>query len=143
MNISYGIVFDLIMIILTTYIGFDVAFTSVFIIVCNMLGTVLSAVFNKYSSNYSIGVSSLIKFGIRAIGYIVAFLVNTRLWFIIAIVIGYITSRILEDKVTGKFLQIVDENNQLFYGNVRYFIISLGEGIGAFIAGILLSISLR
>ena len=143
MNISYGIVFDLIMIILTTYIGFNIAFTSVFIIVCNMLGTVASAILNKYSKNYSIGLSSVIKFGFRAISYIVAFALNTKMSFIIAIVIGYITCRILEDKVTGKFLQIVDENNQLFYGNVRYFIISLGEGIGAFIAGVLLTSSLR
>jgi hypothetical protein len=73
------------------------------------------------------------------IGYIVAFILNTRITFIIAIVIAFITSRILEDKVTGSFLQIIDENNQFLYGNIRYFIVSLGEGIGAFLAGLFLT----
>ena len=139
MNISYGIVFDLMMIILTNFIGFEVAFTSVFIIVCNMLGTVATTIFNRFSDKLSIGKSSVIKFGIRAVGYIVAFMLNTRITFIIAIVIAFITSRILEDKVTGAFLQIIDEDNQFLYGNIRYFIVSLGEGIGAFIAGVLLT----
>ena len=142
-NISYGIIFDLMMIILTTYIGFDVAFTSIFIIVCNMLGTICTSILNKFASSYSIAKSAIIKFGIRAIGYLVAFLLNMRISFIIAIIIAHITSRILEEKVTGKFLQIIDENNQFLYSNIRYFTISLGEGIGAAIAGILLSISFK
>jgi tetrahydromethanopterin S-methyltransferase subunit C len=104
-----------------------------------MLGTVATTIFNRFSDKLSIGKSSIIKFGIRALGYIVAFILNTRITFIIAIVIAFITSRILEDKVTVSFLQIIDENNQFLYGNIRYFIVSLGEGIGAFLAGLLLT----
>ena len=142
-NISYGIVFDLMMLILTNYIGFEVAFTSVFIIVCNMLGTIASSIFSKIGKDYSIRKSALIKFGVRSLGYLIAFLLNTRGVFIAAIIIAFVTSRILEDKVTGAFLQIVDENNQFLYGNIRYFVACLGEGIGAFLAGILLVKSFR
>ena len=137
-NISYALIFDLIMLILVNYIGFDVAITSVFIIVCNMLGTVASSVLSAVGKNYSIKTSALLKFGTRAIFYLIAFLINNNIVFIIAIVVGFITSRILEDKVTGTFLQIIDENNQLLYGNIRYFVACLGEGIGAFFSGLII-----
>lgn len=137
-NISYGIVFDLMMLILTNYVSFEVSLASVFIIVCNVLGSIFAAIFNKYGKNLSIGISSIIKFGSRTLGYLIAFTMNNTISFIIAIVIAYISSRILEDKVTGKFLQIVDEKNQFLYGNIRYFVTCIGEGIGIFLAGILL-----
>ena len=130
------------MLILTSYIGFDVAFTSVFIIVCNVLGTISAAILSKYGKNLSVGMSAFIKYGLRGLMYLIAFIINKNIVFIIAIVFGFIACRILEDKVTGTFLKTVDENNQFLYGNMRYFIASLGEGIGAFIAGILISKSL-
>ena len=73
----------------------------------------------------------------------IAFILNDKIGFIIAIVIGYITSRILENKVTGTFLQIIDKKDQFLYGNIRYFITCLGEGIGVFISGVLLNLSFK
>ena len=142
-NISYGIIFDLMMLILTNYINFEVSLASVFIIVCNVLGSIFASIFSRYGKNLSISVSSIIKFGTRALAYFIAFTMNNITTFIIAIVIAYISSRILEDKVTGKFLQIIDEENQFLYGNIRYFVVCIGEGIGTFIAGILIGYSFR
>lgn len=142
-NISYAIVFDLIMIILTGYIKFEVSFASVFIIICNVAANVVNMLINKFGKKLSIKSSSIIKFGIRTLGYIVAFVLNDITGFIIAIVIGFLTSRILEDKVTGSFLQLIDEEKQFLHSNIRYFISCVGEGIGAFIAGLLLSISFK
>ncbi|MBR4178977.1 MAG: MFS transporter [Bacilli bacterium] len=142
-NISYGIVFDLMMLILTNYINFEVSLASVFIIVCNVLGSIFASIFSKYGKNLSISVSSIIKFGTRSLGYFVAFTMNNITSFIIAIVVAYISSRILEDKVTGKFLQIIDEENQFLYGNIRYFVACIGEGIGTFLAGVLIGYSFR
>ncbi len=142
-NISYGIIFDLIMLILTDYINFNVAFTSVFIIVCNVLGSVVATILSKIGTNLSITMSSIIKFGSRSIGYVLAFVFGSIPMFIVAIVMAFITSRILEDKVTGSFLQIIDEEDQFLYGNIRYFIACLGEGIGAFLAGILVVKSVK
>ena len=142
-NISYGIVFDLMMLILTNYINFEVSLASVFIIVCNVLGSIAASLFSKYGKNLSIGLSSVIKFGTRSVGYLIAFTMNNITSFIIAIVVAYVSSRILEDKVTGKFLQIIDKDNQFLYGNIRYFVACLGEGIGAFLAGILIGYSFK
>ena len=131
------------MIILTEFISFKVAFASVFIIACNVLGNVVNVLFNKYGKNLSIKSSSIIKFGLRALGYLVAFILNDKVGFIIAIVVGLITSRILEDKVTGSFLQLIDEENQFLHSNIRYFVSCIGEGVGTFLAGVLLMISFK
>lgn len=141
--ISYGIVFDLMMLILTNYLGFDVTFTSIFIIVSNLFGTIFSFLFSKTSSSYSVALSAVIKYGSRAIFYILAFLMNKNILFIFAIIYAIIMSRVMEDKVTGTFVEMIDEKNQFLYGNLRYFAMSLGEGIGAFLAGVLISNSLR
>ena len=142
-NISSAIVYDLIMIILTSYIGFDVAVTSVFIISCNVLGSVFNAIVGKFDHKLSKICIAFMKYGFRGLLYIVAFLINKSPIFIAAIVVGYVTGRILENKVTGSFLQIIDKDSQFLYGNIRYFIACLGEGIGAFLAGVLLGISFK
>lgn len=144
-DISYGIVFDLMMLILTgkEYINFEVSYASIFIIVCNFLGSVFCSMFNKLSNKISFNMAMFIKFGTRLISFIVAYITNDINAFVISIVISYITSRLLEDKSTGTFLKRVKNEDQFLYGNIRYFIACLGEGIGAFIAGVLIVMSFR
>ena len=142
-NISYGIIFDLMMLILTDFVEFDVSIASIFIIVCNFLGSTFCSIFNKYGKKLSVKASLYIKFGIRALGYLVAFFTNNLDVFIISIVIGFITCRILEDKVSGTFLKRVNNSDQFLYGNVRYFITCIGEGIGTYLAGVFLGMSFR
>lgn len=142
-NISYGIIFDLIMLILTGYINLQISFASIFIIVCNIIGSLACLFFNKKGKNYSVKKSAWIKFGTRGITYLLAFITNNMIVFIISIAIAYITSRILEDKVLGTFLNKIDNNDKFLFENIRYFIACIGEGIGTFIAGILLLMSFR
>ncbi len=139
--IAYGIVFDLMMLILTSYIGFSASFASIFIIVSNMFGTIFSYIFSKISRSYSVKLSAFIKYGTRAIFYIIAFIINKPLVYIATIIYAFITSRILEDKVTGSFITMIEEENQFLYGNIRYLALTLGEGIGAYLAGVFLSCS--
>lgn len=142
-NISYGIIYDLMFILLTDYIHFDVSFASIFVIVCNILGIIACSLLDKFTNKISVRKGTIIKFGTRGIIYLTAFLLNNNIVFIISIITYYITSRIMEDKVTGRFLKIVNNEDQFLFGNIRYFITCLGEGIGAFIAGILLTKSFR
>ena len=58
-------------------------------------------------------------------------------------IIAHISARILDDKVTGTYLARIDTNSQFLFGNIRYFILSLGEGIGVYLAGYMLEISFR
>ena len=63
--------------------------------------------------------------------------------YIFLITFGYISCRILDDKVTGTYLKRVNDNAQFLFGNIRYFTLSLGEGIGTYLAGYLLEISFK
>ena len=141
--ISYGIVFDLMMIILTEYIGFEVSFSSVLIIACNFIGTVLAILFNKHGTKLSISISTVIKYGSRTLAYLIAFLMNNRLSFIIAIIVAYVSSRILDNKTSGVFIERVEKEYQFLFSNIRYFAVCVGEGIGAFLAGVLLGHSIK
>ena len=139
-DISYGIIFDLMMLILTgeSYINFEVSIASIFIIVCNFLGSVFCSMFNKFSKKISFNLGILIKFGTRLLTFIIAYITEDINAFIISIVVSYITSRLLEDKSTGTFLQRVKNEDQFLFGNIRYFVACIGEGIGAFLAGVLI-----
>lgn len=143
MNIPYGMIFGLVMIILTNYIGFSVGIASIFIIVCNLIGSVACSLFNHYGTNLSVKTSTFIKYGSRVIAYLIAFLMPNVLTFILAMIIAHVSARILDDKVTGTYLARIDTNSQFLFGNIRYFILSLGEGIGVYLAGFMLEISFR
>ena len=143
MNIAYGIVFGIMMLVLTNYINFSVSVASIFIIVCNLLGSIACSMFIKHGKNITTDVSIFIKYGSRVVVYFVAFLTNNIVFFIIAIVVAYITSRILEDKINGVYIRRIDTDSQFLFGNIRYFVLSLGEGIGTYLAGYLIQISFR
>lgn len=141
-NISYAMVFGLIMLILTDYLNFEVSIASIFIILSNAIAVVVCSLFAKYGKKLSVNASNIIKFITRMITYFIAALTNNITIYILTIAFGYITSRILDDKVTGTYLKRINDNAQFLFGNMRYFITSLGKGIGTFLSGILLSHSL-
>lgn len=141
LNIPYGIIFGLMMLILTDCIGFDVSFASIFIIGCNLVGSLACSLFIKYAKKLSVRNSILIKYGSRVITYLIAFTLNNFWSYIIAIVTAYVSSRILGDKIDGTYVRKVSDDSQFLFGNLRYFLLSLGEGVGTFLAGYLLQIS--
>lgn len=143
MNISYGIIFGLMMLLLTNYINFSVSVASIFIIVCNLVGSIACSLFIKYGKSLSTYTSIFIKYGSRVIIYLLAFLFNNNIVFIIAIIIAHVTGRILEDKINGVYVRRIDTDSQFLFGNIRYFVLSLGEGIGTYLAGYLIQISFR
>ena len=53
------------------------------------------------------------------------------------------TLRILDDKINGVYVRKIDTNSQFLFGNIRYFVLSLGEGIGTYLSGYLIQISFR
>ena len=141
-NMSYGIVFGIIMLILTDYLNLEISSASIFIIVSNVLAVIVCSLFSKYGKNLSVNASNIIKFGTRTITYFIAAFSNNMTIYIFSIAFGYISCRILDDKVTGTYLKRVNDNAQFLFGNMRYFVTSLGRGIGTFLAGVLLSYSL-
>ena len=142
-NVSYGMLFGLMMLILTNYIEFDISFASIFIIVSNLLGSLFTSLLCKVSDKISVKLSVFLKYGLRALIMILAVISNNLYVYIISIVVMYITSRILDDKVNGTYLNRIDTENMFLFGNLRYFLVSLGDGFGVFVAGIMLNNSLK
>ncbi len=142
-KISYGIVFDLMIIILINNLYFDDLSSSIYIIINNMIGNFLCLFLNKINNKITINNGILIKFGTRVIFYLFAFIFNKKLVFILSISISYITSKILDNKVTGVFIRENKNKDKFTFENIRYFIESFAEGIGILLASILLGISLR
>jgi len=142
-EISYGIVFGMMMLLLTDYLKFNVSIASIFVIVCNLLGSIVSSILAKYGNKLSIKMSTMIKYGSRSIMYFVAFLSNSIIVYILTIVLAYITTRILDDKVNGVYIRNIKTDSQFLFGNIRYFVLCIGEGVGIYIAGILLSYSIK
>lgn len=142
-NISYGVVFDLVILMLTNYIGLNISITSLLIIVSNMIGSVMCFYLSKRSEKISVELSSLIKFGTRALMYYIAYISNKKIIYILAIIMAYITSRLLEDNTLNVFINKIDNNSKLLFENIRYCVCSIGEGIGTYLAGLLILKSLK
>lgn len=142
MQVAYSLVFGMFMIELTEYLNMDVNYASIFVILCSILGTIVSNFLSRVSDNFSLLTSYLIKYGTRIVFYIIAFIVNKQVVYIIVLLLAYITSKILDDKVNGTFIRSIEDDSRFLFGNIRYFVICIGEGIGIFLAGVLLDISL-
>lgn len=140
-NIPYGMVFGMIMLILTTYIKIDVSVASIFIIVCNTLGSVIATYFATKHDKMSIKTAINIKYTLRMIAYGLAFLTNNIYVIMFSILYAFILARSFDDKLSGTFINNVDTTSQFLFGNIRYFVTNLGEGVGIFLSGHLLQIS--
>lgn len=141
-EVGYSIVFGMMMLLLTNFLGFNVSVASIFIIVCNLLGSITCSLLNKVSGKWSSKLCTFIKYSSRSFMYILAYLSGSVTMFIIAIIVAYISTRILDDKVNGVYIRKIRTDSQFLFGNIRYFVLCIADGLGIFIAGILLDISI-
>lgn len=141
-EVGYNMIFGMLMLLLTDYLNMGVSSASIFIIVCSVLGSTVSKILSKKSDDFSLLKSYLIKYGSRILVYLCAFIINKPIFYIITISISYISIKILDDKVNGTFIREISDDSRFLFGNIRYFILNIADGIGVFIAGILFDISL-
>lgn len=141
-EVGYNMIFGMLMLLLTDYLNMGVSIASIFIIVCSVLGSIISKLLSKKSDNFSLFKSYLIKYGTRILVYLCAFIVNKPVIYVFSICISYITTKILDDKVNGTFIREISDDSRFLFGNIRYFILNIADGIGVFLAGVLFDISL-
>lgn len=141
-EVGYNMIFGMLMLLLTDYLNMGVSIASIFIIVCSVLGSIISKLLSKKSDDFSLFKSYLIKYGTRILVYLCAFIVNKPVIYVFSICISYITTKILDDKVNGTFIREISDDSRFLFGNIRYFILNIADGIGVFMAGVLFDISL-
>ena len=84
-----------------------------------------------------------IKFGIRLILYIIAFISNNIWITLIAITWSLLISTAYENICDGYYINDVKNEYQLEYTNFRYIVKYLGESIGIFLCGLMYKMGLN
>ena len=124
------------MLMLTNGLKFSDGGATTYLLLIGLVADFIGIIALKYLTpkNYYITVS--IKFGIRFLFYLLAFLSNSLLVVFIAITWSILISTAYENIIEAPYINRIDKKYQLFFADIRYLISMIGEAIGLFFAGI-------
>ena len=131
------------MLTFTNYLGFSVSNATNYLLIIGLIADLIGILALKYLTPKNDYVTITIKFGIRFIVYIIAFLSNNVLITLIAITWSLLISTAYENICDGYYINRVENEYQLRYTNFRYIIKFLGESVGVFLCGIMYEIGLK
>lgn len=131
------------MLTLTNYINFSDNIATNYLLIVGLVADAIGIIALKWLTPKNDYLTVTIKFGIRFIGYVAAFLSNNIIIILIAITWSILISTAYENIVDGHYVNAVGSEYQLSFTNVRYVIKYLGEAIGIFLCGVMYSAGLR
>lgn len=142
-NIAMSTALGLKMLTFTNYLGFSVSNATNYLLIIGLIADLIGILALKYLTPKNDYITITIKFGIRFIVYIIAFLSNNVLITLIAITWSLLISTAYENICDGYYINRVENEYQLRYTNFRYIIKFLGESVGVFLCGIMYEIGLK
>lgn len=131
------------MLTLTNYFKFTDSIATNYLLIVGLLADGLGIIALKYLTPKNDYLTLTIKFGIRFLGYIIAFLSNNILIIFIAMTWSILISTAYENICDGPYVNSVENEYQLEFTNLRYIIRFLGESIGVFLCGLMYEIGLK
>lgn len=131
------------MLVLTNYFGYSDNVATNYLLIIGLLADIFGIVALKYLTPKNDYLTITIKFGIRFIGYILAFISNNLIITIIAISWSIFISTSYENICDGVYINRLDNKYQLSFSNICHIIRFLGESIGVFLCGMMYEIGLR
>ena len=131
------------MLTLTNYFEFTDNQATNYLLVIGLLADLVGILALKFLTPKNDYITVTIKFGIRFIGYTIAFLSNNIIITLIAITWSILISTAYENICDGYYINEVDNKYQLALTNFRYIVRYLGEAAGIFLCGIMYEIGLR
>ena len=131
------------MLTLTNYFSFSDSVATNYLLIIGLLADVIGIVALKYLTSKNDYLTITIKFGIRFIGYVIAFISNNLTITLIAITWSLLISTAYENICDGVYINRVGKDYQLSFANIRYIIRFLGEAIGVFFCGMMYDIGLK
>lgn len=131
------------MLTLTNYFKFTDSVATNYLLIVGLLADGLGIIALKYLTPKNDYLTLTIKFGIRFLGYIIAFLSNNILIIFIAMTWSILISTAYENICDGPYVNSVENEYQLEFTNLRYIIRFLGESIGVFLCGLMYEIGLK
>lgn len=142
-QVAYSTALGLKMLTLTNYLGFSDSSATKYFLVIGILADIIGIIALKFLTPKNDYATITIKFGIRFVGYFLAFLSNNLIVIICAMSWSLLISTAYENITDAPYINSVDLDKQLAYTNLRYMVGSLGEAIGTFLCGIMYAIGLR
>ena len=131
------------MLMLTNYFEFSDSIATNYLLIIGLIADVIGILALKYVTPKNDYLTITIKFGIRFIGYIIAFISNNLIITLIAMTWSILISTSYENICDGVYINRVKNNYQLSFANIRYIVRFLGEAIGVFFCGIMYEIGLK
>ncbi len=131
------------MLTLTNYFKFSDNMATVYLLVIGLLADVFGIIALKYLTPKNDCLTITLKFGIRFLGYILAFVSNNLLITIIAISWSIFISTAYENICDAVYINRLENRYQLSFSNMCHIIRFLGESIGVFLCGMMYEIGLK
>lgn len=131
------------MLTLTNYYKLTDSMATNYLLVIGLIADILGIIALKWLTPKNDYITITIKFGIRFIGYVVAFLSNNLLLTFIAITWSILIGPAYENVCDGPYINSVSNKYQLQFTNIRYVVRFLGEAVGLFFCGIMYKLGLK
>lgn len=125
------------MLTLTNYYNFSDNLATNYFLVIGLVADVLGILALKFFTPKNDYVTMTIKFGVRFLGYMIAFLSNNMTVILIAMTWSLLISTAYENVCDGPYINSVDNRYQLQFTNIRYVVRFLGEAVGVFFCGLM------
>lgn len=142
-NMAMQTALGLKMLTLTNYFEFSASMATNYLLIVGLVADVIGILALKFFTPKNEYITITIKFGIRFIGYIVAFLSNNIVVMLIAITWSILISTAYENVCDAPYVNYVENEYQLSFTNIRYVAKFLGEALGVFFCGVMYEIGLR
>ena len=131
------------MLTLTNYFSFSDNVATNYLLVIGLLADIFGIIALKYLTPKNDYLTITIKFGIRFLGYVIAFMSNNLLITLIAITWSIFISTAYENICDAVYINRLENKYQLSFSNICHIIRFLGEAIGVFLCGLMYKKGLR
>ncbi len=131
------------MLTLTNYFKFSDSVATNYLLVVGLLADIFGIIALKYLTPKNDYVTLTIKFGIRFLGYVIAFVSNNIVITLIAITWSIFISTSYENICDAVYINRLENKYQLSFSNICHITRFLGEAIGVFLCGLMYEQGLR
>ena len=131
------------MLTLTNYFKFSDNVATNYLLIVGLLADIFGIIALKYLTPQNDYLTMTIKFGIRFLAYVIAFISNNVLITLIAITWSIFISTSYENICDAVYINRLENKYQLSFSNICHIIRFLGEAIGVYLCGLMYEIGLR
>ena len=131
------------MLTLTNYFKFSDNVATNYLLIVGLLADIFGIIALKYLTPKNDYLTITIKFGIRFLAYVIAFISNNVLITLIAITWSIFISTSYENICDAVYINRLENKYQLSFSNICHIIRFLGEAIGVYLCGLMYEMGLR